>query len=65
MNLSDPETYREMASSLRDMAARSDRPERRVRLRRLATRCELMAARIESGRASDYSSEIGFGGDAA
>lgn len=65
MNLADVETYRDMAMSLRNMAARSDKADKRERLRRLADRCELRATLIESGFANDDSPDDGFGGDAA
>jgi hypothetical protein len=61
MKLSDPETYREMAAALRDLANRSHRSDRKDRLRNLAGECELMATRIENAC-------VGYGrmgGDAA
>jgi hypothetical protein len=67
MNLSDPQTCREMAAALRDLANRTHRPGGLERLWGLAARLERMADQIahHSSGVNDNSPESDFGGDAA
>jgi hypothetical protein len=61
MNLSDPQTCREMAAALRDLAIRTHRPGGLERLCGLAARLERMAEQIEHQAINDNSLESDLG----